>query len=282
MDKVSDFLKELKERSSSPLFSSFIISWFIINWRIPIGLFFYSIDELKFDGYSSYQDLVQRNVSLKGSFFYPFLSSILYTFLFPFVRNGIIIFNSWIKAWGNNFSLAVSKSSKISVEKYIQLKEIYERRTSLLEEVLSNEGQYLKQYENEKNKNLELTKSYNEDISELQKWRAFNESRQLNGEWELRYIESDDERDNIYRVRINNDVMTYLDTPPKHRNGETSIRSFSRNPGATFLTMTTVYNGGNNVRVYHFYQLDILSDMSILRGVEDDKFKVEFKRSRPS
>jgi hypothetical protein len=38
-DKVADFFKDVKERFSSPLFSSFIIAWLIINWKVPVAFF---------------------------------------------------------------------------------------------------------------------------------------------------------------------------------------------------------------------------------------------------
>jgi hypothetical protein len=56
MDKLSDFFKDLKERVSAPLFSSFALAWLIFNWKIPIALFFYKNQNLSADGYNSYID----------------------------------------------------------------------------------------------------------------------------------------------------------------------------------------------------------------------------------
>ena len=278
MDKISDFFKDLKERISNPLFSSFIVSWLIFNWKILVGLFFYDNNELKVDGYNSYLDFVSKNLSSSNTIWKPLGAALIYTFIFPFIRNCILAFNSWIKAWGNVWNLSLSKTSKVSIAKYVQLREVYQRRTSLLEEVLEKEGTYLREYEEERNKVLQLTNEKNETFSELQKWKTINDVTQLNGEWEIHYPDSD--RAAIYRVRITNNIMEFLDTPPPNKNGQTTIRSFLRNPYATFLTFVTVFEDEHRKRSYHFFQLDILDDMKILRGVEDDSFKIEFRRSR--
>lgn len=278
MDKISDFSKELRERISSPFFFSFIVAWLIFNWKLWVGLFFYSNAELKVDGYNSYIDFVSKNLTGINTIWKPASVALAYTFIFPFFRNCIIAFHSWIKAWGNSWSLSLSKTSKISISKYVELREIYQARTSLLQEVLDKEGAYLKEYEEEKNKVLKLTSDKNEAFNELQKWKSLNDSTQLNGDWEIRYL--DDERSDIYRVRITNNIMEFLDSPPSDKNAQTLIRSFFRSPHATFLTLVTVFEDETRKRSYHFFQLDILDDMKILRGVEDDRKKIEFRKSR--
>jgi hypothetical protein len=278
MDKVYDFFKDIKERLSNPLLSSFIIAWMIVNWKIIIGLLFYSNQELILDGYSSYIDFVSKNLTSFNAFWQPLLAALLYTFAFPFLRNCILAFNSWIKAWGNSWNLSLSRTSKISVDKYVQLREVYQARTSLLEQVLDKESTHLKEYEEEKNKVLNLTNQKNEIFSELQKWRSINDVSQLNGEWEVHY--SPGPEPSIYRVRINHGMIEYLDNPPPEKNAQTSIRFFFRNPNSTFLTFVTAFDYEDRNRSYHLFQLDILDDMRVLRGVEDDKLQVEFRKSR--
>jgi hypothetical protein len=278
MDKISDFFKDLKERISNPLFSSFIVSWLVFNWKIIIGLFFYENNELKVDGYTSYLDFLSKHLMSSDIVWKPLSAALIYTFIFPFVRNCILAFNSWTRSWGNVWNLSISKTSTVSVAKYIQLREVYQKRTSLLEEVLEEEGAYLRQYEEERNKVLHLTKEKNENLSELQQWQIINDVTQLNGEWEFQYSES--ESPVIYRIRITNGIMEFLDTPPPNKNGQTTIRSFVRRPYSTFLTFTTFFEDENRKRSYHFFQLDIVDNMQILRGVEDDKLKIDFRRSR--
>ena len=87
MDKASDIHQELKDRLASPLFFSFLISWCIINWKIIIGLIFYKNSELKMDGYISYIDFITQNLKASHTLFYPLFAAILYTFIYPIVRN---------------------------------------------------------------------------------------------------------------------------------------------------------------------------------------------------
>src|ERR1700748_661850 len=102
MDKITDFFKEFKSRLTNPLFASFILSWLIINWRVPVGIFGYKLDELKVDGYKSYADLISKNASTWNYLWYPLISAALYTLLSPLLRMIIIAFLSWIKKASDN------------------------------------------------------------------------------------------------------------------------------------------------------------------------------------
>ena len=148
MDKLSEFFKELKDRFSNPLFFSFIVGWLAINWKIVVGLFFYSQSQLQRDGYSSYFELIIKTSNWKSTFALPFFIALLYTFLFPIIRNWIAMFNAWNQKWGTERTLKISKEGKISVSKYIKLRQIYDQRRLVIEEVLEKESSHL--IENEK------------------------------------------------------------------------------------------------------------------------------------
>ncbi len=183
MEKISEFFKELKERLSSPLFSSFILTWLIFNWKIIADVLFYKNAELHLDGYNSYIDLIQKNSSTSNFLWKPLASALVYTFIFPFIRNIILAFNAWIKSWGNTWNLNISKSGKVSVTKYIELRNTYEERTELLEEVLKKESEYLSNNEKLKNENFQLSDRINDLESRIAKWNSFNNIELLNGDW---------------------------------------------------------------------------------------------------
>ena len=128
MEKISEFFKELRDRFSNPLFFSFIVGWLAINWKIVIGLFFYSMQQLEKDGYYSYFDLITKNSTITSTFCYPFTIALGYTFLVPIIRNWISMFNAWNQRWGSKKTLKISEEGQISVSKYIKLREIYEKR----------------------------------------------------------------------------------------------------------------------------------------------------------
>ncbi|OIR00144.1 hypothetical protein GALL_177900 [mine drainage metagenome] len=190
MEKISDFFKELKERLSNPFIYSFLISWLIFNWKIPIALIFYKSEDLLKDNYKSFISLIADQIHLQKSFVYPILAALLYTFAFPFFRNTIIAFNSWTKAWGSSWSMRLSKSGKISIEKYIELRNTYAKRTQLLERTLENESKFLQENEELKNRILQLTQEKNEYQANNQKWIDYSSYSILNGEWNFQTVDS--------------------------------------------------------------------------------------------
>ncbi len=276
MDKLLDFSKELKTRISNPFISSFLISWAIINWRILIGLFFYKNQELNADGYSSYIDFISQNISPQKSFFGPMFTALTYTFAFPFFRNCIFAFNAWIQSWGTTWNLNISKSSKISVSKYIELREVYKDRTELLQSVLDKEGQYLKDYETLKNEHLSMTEQKNDLYHQLESWKTANNSDQLNGQWEIHYPNTQDKP--VYRVQINHGTIDYIDNPPANRNGRTTIRFFFRSPDRSYLSFVLSFEDENRNRTFHLLHLNIMDNMNLLRGKEDEIIDIELKR----
>jgi len=127
MDKVSEFFKELKNRFSNPLFFSFVIGWLVVNWKIVVGLLFYSNAQLQKDGYSSYFDLIFKTSNFEKTFFFPLLIAIGYTFFFPIIRNLIAMFNAWNHKVGNKKVLEISNEGKISVSKHKKLRHVYDK-----------------------------------------------------------------------------------------------------------------------------------------------------------
>ncbi len=185
MDKISDFFKELKDRASNPFISSFIISWIIFNWKIVVGLLFYKIPELKADHYASYFDLISKNTVLTQNILYPLISSFLYTFLFPIFRNIISAFNAWIKTWGENWNLKISKETNISIAKYLALKDTYTNNLKKLGETLNSENQFQLEISELKNKETELLNGNNTFQQLIQAYEEFNSLMPLRGLWKI-------------------------------------------------------------------------------------------------
>lgn len=276
MEKISDILKDLKERVSNPLISSFLISWLVFNWKIVIGLLFYKSQELQVDNYTSYIDLITKNSSANRSLFHPLYVSLGYTFIFPFIRNFILAFNSWIKAWGSTLNLRLSRKGNISVAKYIQLRSIYEERTNLLQNVIKEESSTLKNYENEKNITLKLSSEKNELTKELLSWKASNDITMLDGEWEIHYANKPQHE--IQRIRILNGNIEHLDQPAPKNPIHSIIRLIYRYPNSSQLSFCTLKTVQNGEKSYHFFQFSIMDNMNLLRGFEDEAINVEFRK----
>jgi hypothetical protein len=275
MDKISDVYKELKDRLANPVFFSFIISWCILNWKIVIGLIFYKINDLKLDGYISYSGLISKNLTPGKSFWYPLLFAILYTFLYPLVRNGIYAFQTWTRTWGDNWNLEISKTSNISISKYLELRDIYSERTLHIEKILKDESKYLNENEELRNKLFETLSENNSLKDQLNKWQGSDNSIILNGQWEY------SEGGSFYKLTIEGNQLHFYDRPGHDKE---IIEWFYRRPNSDQLIFETISDFGNRgkgqQREYRRYSLRELNDLKVLKGTLHTGIKVEFKRSR--
>jgi hypothetical protein len=189
MDKLSDFIDEIKVRLRNPFVASFIFSWFIWNWKIWVGLFWLNDSSLSNIGHSSYIDFVAVNLSITSTFCYPFGSALLLILVLPLVRNFIEMYQAWTMQWGEKKVLEISKSGVMSFEKYLEKKNEVEN--------LKNEILKLSQTE----RDLELSRKeykfkYEQSIEEKQntdhKLRvlenqvqsAFDHNK-INGRWKM-------------------------------------------------------------------------------------------------
>jgi hypothetical protein len=168
-EKIADFFKEIKERISSPLISSFIISWLVINWKFIVTLFKFETKELKLTEYKLFVEYLSEQINLNNSLSTPFSVAIFYTLVYPFIRNGVQILNAWFRAWGTTYTMRASKSNKVSIEKYIQLRDVYKTRTGLLEDVLEKESKTIRENEELRNQTISLRSKINEADSALLK-----------------------------------------------------------------------------------------------------------------
>jgi hypothetical protein len=276
MEKLSDFFKTIKDRLSNPLIASFLISWLIINWKIVIGVILYKITDLHLDGYVSYLDLVSKNIDTTNIFYHPLIVALIYTFIFPFIRNLIYAFNTWIIAWGNKLNLNLSKKSKVSMTKYLELRETYEGRTKLLEKILDQESDYINENEKIKSEILVLRGEKNDAIQDLhslkEKLQSSTDSSILNGEWEFLHTGTDKAITNKWYIM--NGVVDFIDNSTSEK--KAYIKNFFNyeNRHISFFISVDM-NGG---QIYRYYYLDLLANGKILRGREDEKFTVEFRK----
>lgn len=281
MEKFSDLFKELRDRVSNPFFLSFAISWIFINWKIIVGLVLYDMNELQIDGYKSYIHLVSENSISQTLLFQPLLVALSYTFLFPFVRNCIYAFNSWIKTWGDAWNLNLSRQGKISIDKYISLRETYESRTKMLEEVINKESNFLKENEELRNSVFELKNEINSASEELSSWRSRNDPGLISGTWEFSYTAFTEDRMNSSKLTIHNYSIIQEDSMGSSISTPKEIKYIHSNPKSNQIILTIAYDEitkQGTVKVYKFYQLEIFNDGKLLRGKENEQYLVEFKK----
>lgn len=187
MDKISEVFDSIKERVSNPLIFSFIFSWLIFNWRIPVALFWFDEKQISANGCSSIFEFIEDEWKRNGYFWTPFFLALAYTFGFPIFKNLVSAFQTWIEKWGEDWNLKISKNSKISLEKYLVLRESYLEKTQKLEEIITSESKYLIELgikNNELNELQEKSKSLEEKIGEANEFLStYRNDEFLNGSW---------------------------------------------------------------------------------------------------
>lgn len=295
MDKIDDFFKDLKERAANPLISSFVFSWLIWNWRIPLVLFFYKLGDLKLDHFNSYIDFITYQLNNKWvAFVYPIISALIYTFIYPFINNWITIINSWFTAWKTTKSLNVKKTYTVSLDNYINLREIYHTRTNELKIVINQERSYLAKNEDLINKiakveieknaildDLNSSKTSLYTITEsLKEWQDSNNILILNGTWKYFFY---DNRNNskIWTSKIIVISSGIINTTPMNLEKSQIIENFHCNVSTKEIIFTIRYTNEIDEVNYNIPLLNTLfykEDISILEGFENKNDKIEYKR----
>ncbi|OOQ61579.1 hypothetical protein [Mucilaginibacter pedocola] len=192
MEELKNFFSDIKSRLNSPLIGSFILSWFIINWRIPIVLLFYKQDEVCLDGYQSFQDVIYQNTNLSSNFYYPFATALFYTFIFPIIRNWIKVYQAWVYIGSQNKIYELTYNSKTYLTKIEELNR--KHREEMLEyDSIKNQlqnksqeshfrGEDIARYRTDIDK-LEVGKKELTDT--LDKISKANDAHSMDGKWKV-------------------------------------------------------------------------------------------------
>lgn len=170
---MGDFVDILKRRISNTGTSSFLLSWIIINWKVPVSLFFGTSDFVTRINYISneiYPGPFSDHISVL--FFKPALSAFILVFILPVLSR--IIF--W---WSEKHESAVKfeRANNLRIETEIKdlgielSKVINQDRTSLdlvkksVDNALNIAGNLQNQNNIDKNQTKELSKHLNEASS---------------------------------------------------------------------------------------------------------------------
>lgn len=140
MDKISEIFNSIKDRLSNPLIFSFLVSWLVYNWKIPVALIWFDEKQISANGCKSIFEFIENELS-KGYFWIPCLFAFGYTFLFPIVKNLISATQTWMKKWGENLNLQISKGGKVGIEKYLKLRNEYVEKIDELDKIISKESE---------------------------------------------------------------------------------------------------------------------------------------------
>ncbi len=189
MPKLESFYAEVKERTSNPFIVSFIFSWLIINWRIPLGLIWYNIADLQLDGLMSYAQLVSENASLSKMMIYPLIGATTFTLIYPLLRSSVTAFQLFIQSKSSNWHRNITKAGKISVEKYFELRDMYSVSINNLQEVIEKESLYRAKYEEEMNRYVLLYKQTTDLQHRVNEVEVKSNLNYFNGDYWLKFYE---------------------------------------------------------------------------------------------
>lgn len=151
-DLKKSFDQIIYERTTSPFYGSFIISWCLWNWKIIYLTFFVSQDKID----SNKIDYIINNFSeTKNIFLFPLISSIIIITIVPFITNGAYWLSLKFNKWRVDQKNIVDAKQLLSIEQSIELRE----------QISKQEERFAKLVED---KNLEI-KQLNIQIQEYQK-----------------------------------------------------------------------------------------------------------------
>ncbi len=274
MEKLNDFFTEIKNRTTNPFFASFIFSWIIINWKIVIGLF-YSVEVLHLDGYRSYSDLIDSNLDNKNTIWTPLLYAILYTIVSPWIRLGVTALYTYTKRISTDTNLKISKEGKISISKYITIRESYFERQSQLEKVLAQDTQYLSKLTEVTTKNNELQSELNNLILNQRNEQAnISDIGFLAGEW--RYFLNNNSNTST-RITIKQNNISIQDGEIETLKYRINHYFHDQNQARISFCRTSVDT--NTTNVFHTLTYN-KQNPNELEGLENNKSKIRYVKIR--
>ncbi len=258
MDKISEVFDSIKERVSNPLIFSFIFSWLIFNWRIPVALFWFDEKQISANGCSSIFEFIEDDWKRNGSIGWPLVFAIGYIIVIPFVKNGVRIVSAHAQKWGENEEIKALDGGKIGVEKYLKLKDDYKNATKKLEETIEDEKKYLTLNTDLLNEINDVKSHLNDTLVERNnlndKIRRINDYSFLNGSWKVTTKTIDN---------VKEEVEIYIENGTIH-----SVNNKVRKP---ICQITDFYYDESNNRIiflkdyYHY-------DKKLIRF--NDRFKI--------
>lgn len=118
--EIKEIWTEFKDRITSPFFGSFVISWSVFNWRVPVVLFFYKNEEL-IKSNTTYIDVIQRYTGFWVSLVFPIVSAFIYTFGYPIFKRWINTYTAQQTLKTDEKLLKLSETAPMSQAKFIEM-----------------------------------------------------------------------------------------------------------------------------------------------------------------
>lgn len=171
----------LYERTTSPLFGTFIFSWLLWNWKIPYLSFFVSENKLKINKI----DYIIANYNDSHYLItYPLISTLTLLTIIPFLSNGAYWLSINFENWKSKHKNLIESKQLLTVEQSIELREQIlkqeERFSKLVQDKNLEIESLKKQIDSDKTleKVDEILDNSNSDLEKLAE-RIMNNSTEL-------------------------------------------------------------------------------------------------------
>ncbi len=109
----------LYERTSSPLFGAFLISWLALNWKFIYYLFAVSSETLYVDRISYIKDNFLDGWHI---IWFPLISTVFLIIVYPFISTGAYWINLRFNKWKYELKCESENSQMLTFEKSIELR----------------------------------------------------------------------------------------------------------------------------------------------------------------
>jgi hypothetical protein len=122
-----------KERTRSPFYGAFILSWLGCNWRILIALFWFDRSDLH--GNNMVDFIYINYISWMNCLVLPLIISVLiYTLIVPWIDYLLLWYTELVRQKKNDRKLEIQKKHVVSGSRYVELLLAYDERQKLLTE----------------------------------------------------------------------------------------------------------------------------------------------------
>lgn len=131
-EKIKDVYENIKDRLSNPLLFSFLCSWLVLNWKIPVALVWYDKTQFISNKNHNIFDFIENYWKEEGAIFWPIFIAIIYTLVIPFIKNGVRVLFVRANKWGDkNEAKYVFEGM---TKEHLELKKSYETLSNSLSE----------------------------------------------------------------------------------------------------------------------------------------------------
>lgn len=188
MDNLKDIFSNLFERIRSPFYSTFIVSWLVVNWRI---LFLAFSDDIETS--EKIDKIAAQLTTYSNSIGWPLGIALSYFFIYRWLEVLAALYINWQKAVRQDRELKQLKKHVVSGTEYFDLVAILDEQNNIYSKLKSEKAKV----DTELNVVKRSLEESNRNVMELQKQvensASYSNQTNLIGDWTMttRKIEAD-------------------------------------------------------------------------------------------